>query len=198
MPYKSDWLGACATKGRTANNATNTANALACFRTIVLRAQFLLVSICGKLPLRYHSHFMGRSCTGIRFILVRNHPLPPERWNWYWTMVRREIRTFQLMQAVAGREHLLHGHLDSPDEAGSDGRHRRVGNSLNDSSTERFLAAQLERAGRFCCAAEIYSAIFGEACLSRGESGRETAPLRSCIIICPFRALCVASAVCRT
>src|SRR6266480_4568768 len=37
MPYKSAWLGTCAAKGKTANNITNTANALACFPTIVLR-----------------------------------------------------------------------------------------------------------------------------------------------------------------
>src|SRR6266704_649754 len=102
MPYKSDWLGACATKGRTANNATNTANALACFRTIALRAQFLLVSICGKLPLGYESHFMGRSCTGIRFILVRNHPLPPERWNWHWTTVRKGSPNFSASTGLSG------------------------------------------------------------------------------------------------
>src|SRR5437899_8592760 len=46
----SVWLGACATKGKTASNTTNTANALACFRTIVLRPSFLNALLVWKFP----------------------------------------------------------------------------------------------------------------------------------------------------
>src|SRR2546422_5230421 len=42
----SDWLGACATKGKTASNTKNAANALACFRTIVLRLSFSTCLAC--------------------------------------------------------------------------------------------------------------------------------------------------------
>src|SRR6266436_1251544 len=51
MANNSDWLGACAIKGRTASNTTNTANALTCFRTIVLRLWFSRASNERKMPL---------------------------------------------------------------------------------------------------------------------------------------------------
>src|SRR5216683_817646 len=50
MASNSDWLGACAAKGRTASNTTITANALTCFRTIVLRPSFLSALLVRKSP----------------------------------------------------------------------------------------------------------------------------------------------------
>src|SRR6266481_5808533 len=46
----SDWLGACAAKGKTITETTNTANALAYFRTIVLRSLYLHFSLVRKSP----------------------------------------------------------------------------------------------------------------------------------------------------
>src|SRR6266478_2119788 len=50
MANNSDWLGACATKGETASNTKNAANALTCFRTIVLRLSFLSALLVRKSP----------------------------------------------------------------------------------------------------------------------------------------------------
>src|SRR6266480_1437802 len=52
MADKSVWLGACAAKGKTTVNARNTANALACFRTIVLHPSYLHFSLARKSPRR--------------------------------------------------------------------------------------------------------------------------------------------------
>src|SRR5438552_11286234 len=50
MADNSDWLGACAAKGKTIKKTMNTANALACFRTIVLRLSYLHFSLVRKSP----------------------------------------------------------------------------------------------------------------------------------------------------
>src|SRR5437879_3203975 len=86
MADNSDWLGACATKGKTASNTKNAANALACFRTIVLRLSFSRCLACKESALgeafalggtalpsnRFHfgESGAGRSCVALDVVCV--------------------------------------------------------------------------------------------------------------------------------